>query len=116
MLDVLLNLFMEFVLPVLMLVMILAVVMLRIRWGRGSTMLAGAFFLLAFGPSLLCSLVADDSSTELFAISIATAGVVVGILYLVGKSREKELQAAQTLEAKEAEDAAAEEKNEEMTE
>lgn len=77
-----LALFLQYVLPFLMLILIVAVIALRIYWRGGPASLFIVFFLITFGPSLLYALIADDSSGMLFGISIVAALVVTGLLAL----------------------------------
>lgn len=71
---------MQYVLPFLALAAIVTVVALRISWLGGPPQLFLAFFLTAFGPSLLFALVTDESSGALFIISTLAAIVVTGLL------------------------------------
>ena len=77
-----LDLFMQYILPFLMGILLVGAVALRIHWNGGPALLFIAFFLLAFGPSLLYALIADDSSGVLFGISTVVALVVTGLLAL----------------------------------
>lgn len=77
-----LALFLQYVLPFLMLALIVAAATLRIHWSGGPAPLLLAFFLIAFGPSLLYALIADDSSSTLFGVSMVTALIVTGVLAL----------------------------------
>jgi hypothetical protein len=75
-------LFTQYILPLLALVAIMGLIALRIHWRGGPVMLFIAFAIIAFGPSLLYALIADDSSGTLFFISLITSLVVVFILWL----------------------------------
>ena len=81
-------LFMQYILPFLMFALILSAAALRTHWGGGSAMLLIVFFLVAFGPSLLYALIADDSSGVLFGVSIAAAFLAVA-LFVKGFYRKK---------------------------
>ena len=78
------ELFLGYLLPFLMLSAIVAVVLLRMQWRGGPTFLTAVFFLMTLGPSLLFSLFSDDSSTELFVGSMIAAFVTVGVMFLLG--------------------------------
>ena len=77
-----LDLLLQYLLPFLALSSIFVAVALRLRWNGGPALLFIVFFLTAFGPSLLYALLADDSSGDLFGISIAAAVIVTGLLAL----------------------------------
>ena len=77
-----LVLLMQYVLPFLVLILIVAAVALRIHWSGGPALLLIVFFLVAFGPSLLYALIADDSNGALFGVSIIAALISTGLLAL----------------------------------
>jgi hypothetical protein len=77
-----LSLFLQYVLPFLMLILIIVSVALRIHWHNGPTLLFVSFFLIAFGPSLLYALIADASNSTLFGLSTLLALIVTVLIGL----------------------------------
>lgn len=76
------SIFAGYILPFLALVSVYAVISYRIHSRGGPARLFIIFSLIAFGPSLLYALIADDSSTVLFFMSVITAIIVIIILWL----------------------------------
>ncbi len=83
------HLFMNYILPFLMLVMILAYAAMKVQAYGGPGILAVIFFTVLFGPSLLYALIADDSSSGLFMGSLIMALAVVAILAFFQSKKSK---------------------------
>jgi Na+/proline symporter len=73
--------FTQYVVPFLAFVFVWGYIALRIHWQGGPAMLVIIFAGILFGPSLLYALIADDSNTALFIISLITALIVVFIVW-----------------------------------
>jgi len=71
---------MNYVLPFLMFIIVLAIVTMRVQALGGPGLLNATFFIILFGPSFLYALVEDDSSSLLFFVSLLVALVVVAIM------------------------------------
>lgn len=76
------ELFFDYILPFLMLVLLVLAVAIRISCLGGPAVLFVVFFAIAFGPSLIYALVADASSGLLFGISFIGAAAVTALLAL----------------------------------
>jgi hypothetical protein len=74
--------FTQYILPFLVFVSVWGYIAWRIHWYGGPAMLVIIFAGILFGPSLLYALIADDSNTALFTISLITALIVVFIAWL----------------------------------
>lgn len=77
------DIFTGYILPFLMLCIVVGSVYMKVRNGGGPAGMVLRFFLVAFGPSLVYALVADESSSALFGISLLAALISEGILFLL---------------------------------
>jgi hypothetical protein len=75
-------LFVQYILPFLVLVLLITAIALRIHWWGGPVFLFIIFFGILFGPSLIYALIADDSSGTLFLLSLIAALATVFMLWL----------------------------------
>ena len=76
------SIFAGYIIPFLIGIAIYSVIAYRIHSWGGPARLFIIFFLVAFGPSLLYALVADDSNTVLFVMSVISSIIVILILWL----------------------------------
>ena len=76
------SIFAGYIMPFLVGVAIYSVIAYRIHSRGGPARLFIIFSLIGFGPSLLYALIADDSDTMLFVISVVAAIISVLILWL----------------------------------
>jgi hypothetical protein len=83
------TLFVQYIVPFLLLVSLMAIMALKIRWLGGPAILFIIFFLILLGPSLLYALIADNSNWMLFMFSFITALIVIFILWLKFYKNEK---------------------------
>ena len=77
------GIFTSYILPFLMLCIVLGSVYMKIRNGGGPAGMVLRFFIVAFGPSLVYALVADESGSALFGISLMAALISEGVLFLL---------------------------------
>lgn len=74
------NLLTSYLLPFLLLGLGFFYIAAKVRANGGPAGLVITFLLILMGPNLAYTLIADDSSTALFGISLLAAVIVTGIL------------------------------------
>ncbi len=79
----LVELFVEYILPFIMLLLAIIYAALKVQSMGGPGIIVAVFFVLLFGPSLSYALIANDSSGMLFLASLSVALVASGVLALV---------------------------------
>lgn len=70
----------SYILPTIALAALVLAVSLRIKWLGGPATIFLAFFGITFAPSLLYALIADESNSILFLVSMLAGLAVAGIL------------------------------------
>ena len=74
------TLFTGYILPFLAFAILVAALALRVHWLGGPGMMVVVFLAVAFGPSLLYAVIADDSNINLFTGSLLAALAVTGFM------------------------------------